>query len=62
MGLITKLVHNAVSAQRLLSFEKESYSTSNQSRVQYTLRVKITFVHIILELLLDYFVSFYLFF
>ena len=62
MSLITKLVHKAVSAQRLLSFEKESYSTSNQSRVQYTLRVKITFVHIILELFLDYFVSFYLLF
>ena len=54
MGLITKLVHKAVSAQRLLSFEKESCSTSNQSRLQYTLRVKITFVHIILELFLDY--------
>ena len=62
MSLITKLVQKAVSAQRLPSFEKESYSTSNQSRVQYTLRVKITFAHIILELFLDYFVSFYLLF
>lgn len=60
MSLIAKLEHKAVSAQRLLSFEKESYSTSNQSWVQYTLRVKITVVHIILELFLDYFVSFYL--
>ena len=60
MSLIAKLVHKAVSAQRLLSFEKESYSTSKQSRVQYTLRVKITVVHIILESFLDYFVSFYL--
>ena len=62
MSLITKLVQKVVSAQRLPSFEKESYSKSNQSRVQYTLRVKITFAHIILELFLDYFVSFYLLF
>lgn len=53
IDFIVKHVRKDCLSARVLSFAKQSYCSSSQSRVQYTLCVKIAFVYIILGFLLD---------